>query len=451
MKTDSSAQWFERAQRVIPGGINSNVRANWDPFPLFYSHGKGSRLWDVDGNEYIDYVLGRGPLMYGHSPDRITDAAAAQMKKGLMYAGQCTLEVELAEKMCELVDGLEQVRFNSSGSESIAAAMRLARSVTNKPVILRFEGHYHGWMDNIAWSFAPPLTEAGPYESPALCPVTKGQLMDDSHNLALLPWNNLDLVEELFRQRHHEIAAVITEAVMCNKGAILPKPGFLEGLRRLCDQYGILLIFDEVITGFRLAPGGARERFDVRPDLTIYAKALGGGMIVSALGGKQQYMQEFGNRTTMHAGTYNANPPAMAGSLAALDMLSENDAELLKTNQVLGQELLNGLKELANHSDLGMQVRGLPNVFNVSFAPGLQVEAVDYRTSLQTDADLTREFYRRMQTEGIRITPEGLWFVSTAHTREDIRQTLTTTEQVLSGMQNDPSIRRKMEAIASGV
>lgn len=175
---EKSYKLWKRATLVIPGGINSNVRSNWEPHPVFYSHGNGCRVWDVDGNEFIDYVLARGPLLYGHSPKPILDAMKDQLDRGMMYAGQCELEVELAEKICELVPGAEQVRFNSSGSESIAAVLRLARAITGRQTILRFEGHYHGWFDNIAWNFAPPLEQCGPRDNPNFVPVSNGQLMD---------------------------------------------------------------------------------------------------------------------------------------------------------------------------------------------------------------------------------------------------------------------------------
>ncbi|HQH72172.1 MAG TPA: aminotransferase class III-fold pyridoxal phosphate-dependent enzyme, partial [bacterium] len=283
MKTDKSQQLLERSRRVIPGGISSNVRANWEPFPLFYERGEGSRVWDADGNEYIDYVLGRGPLLLGHSPRAVIEAVNKQFQKGLMYAGQTELEIQAAEKICELVPGAEMVRFASSGSESVHAALRLARAVTGRKKILRFEGHYHGWFDNIAWNFAPPLDSSNPRESPKLFPSSAGQCPEDGANLLVLPWNDLELVKRLFDQRGNEIAGVITEPIMCNAGAIEPRPDFLAGLRDLCNQHGSLLIFDEVITGFRVALGGAQALYQVTPDLSVFAKAMGGGVCVSAL------------------------------------------------------------------------------------------------------------------------------------------------------------------------
>ncbi|MCA9443628.1 MAG: aspartate aminotransferase family protein, partial [Candidatus Omnitrophica bacterium] len=353
-----SEELYERAKQVIPGGISSNVRRDWEPFPLFYSHGEGSRVWDVDGNEYIDYVLARGPLFYGHSPTRIIEAMDREYRNGIMYAGQSELEVLAAEKICEIVPGAEMVRFGSTGSESVHAALRLARATTGRPLILRFVGHYHGWFDNIAWSFAPPLEEIGSRENPKLLPCTLGQLDSDAEGLRLLPWNDLDVVRELFEKEGDRIAGIITEPIMCNCGCIQPLPGFLEGLREVCDEYGSLLVFDEVITGFRVAPGGAQELFGVTPDVATYAKAMGGGACISALAGKSKYMRLFGEMKTLHAGTYNANPPTMAACLAALEMLTENDNQLWKQVHGVSSRLIEGIQEIQKETDLKLAVRG---------------------------------------------------------------------------------------------
>ncbi len=439
MKFDRSKQLLERACKVIPGGISSNVRANWAPHPMFYDRGEGSHVWDADGNEFIDYVLGRGPLFYGHSPKMVIDAIKKQLDRGLMYAGQAEIEVDVAEKICELVPCAEQVRFGSSGSESVHAALRLARAATGRKKILRFEGHYHGWFDNIAWNFAPPLNEAGPRERPNLLPTTKGQLLEESAGLVVLPWNDLALVEQLFADEGDNIAGVITEPIMCNWGAIMPRPGFLEGLRKVCDHYGVVLIFDEVITGFREALGGAQEHFSVTPDLATFAKAMGGSVCVSAVAGKEKFMHLFGELKTVHAGTYNANPVSMAGAMAALDALSENDGALLKSTFEIGGSLMAGIKELAEKSSFSIAVRGLPPTFHVSFLPEGAEEVVDYRTATQTDTNLTRQLWIELQERGVRVTPDGLWFVSTAHTAQDVEQTLAAVADALAAMEKTVS------------
>lgn len=435
MKTDQSKNLLDRARQVIPGGISSNVRANWEPFPLFYERGEGSRVWDVDGNEYIDYVLGRGPLLLGHSPREVIEAVTAQFHKGLMYAGQTELEILAAEKIRELVPCAEMVRFASSGSESVHAALRLARAVTGRKKILRFEGHYHGWLDNIAWNFAPPLDPDNPRESPKLFPSSLGQTPEDGANLFVLPWNDLALVQNLFEHHGDEIAGVITEPIMCNAGAIEPQPGFLAGLRDVCDQHGALLIFDEVITGFRVALGGAQAYYQVIPDLAVFAKAMGGGMCVSALAGKETYMRWFGELKTVHAGTYNANPPVMAGVRAALDFLSANEGAMLKKAQTTARRLMERLRELAALTSLPLTIRGVPPVFHVSFVPSPSVPVTDYRTAQQADKALARRFWIELQERGVRVIPEGLWFVSTAHTERDVEETVNAAAAALRAVE----------------
>jgi len=429
---EKSAEYHQKACQVIPGGISSNNRASWRPFPLFYSKAEGSKVWDVDGNVYTDYVLGRGPLILGHSPKNVLQAMVDQMYKGLFFAGQTQLEIHLAEKIQSLVSCADMVRFCNSGSEAVHAALRLARSYTGKSKILRFEGHYHGWYDNIFWSFSPPIEKAGPVESPSLVPMSLGQNLEDGANLFVLPWNRLDLIEELFIRKHKKIAAVITEPIMFNGffGGILPVPGFLQGLRKLCDRFSILLIFDEIITGFRVSLGGAQEFFQVTPDLSTFAKALGGGTVLSALVGKQDIMKLFGELTTVHTGTYNGYPPALAGSLAALEALSFNDGFLLKEIHSIGTLLFNGLKEISQNTSLPFTVRGVPVAFTTAFRQS-SYPVTDYRTAIEADSQLLRMFWEGLHARGIRISPEGLWYVSSAHNKEDVKNTLQVVSDTL--------------------
>jgi glutamate-1-semialdehyde 2,1-aminomutase len=403
---------------------------------MFYERGRGSRVWDVDGNEYIDYVIARGPLFFGHDPTSILDAFQDQWRKGIMYAGQSELEILVAEKICELVPCAEMVRFGSTGSEAVHAALRLARAVTDRPLVLRFEGHYHGWFDNIAWNYAPSLEEAGPRNSPHPVRCSLGQLDSDSVGLRILPWNDIELVEDLFENEGDRIAAIITEPVMCNYGCIEPVPGYLQQLREICDRYGSFLIFDEVITGFRLSLGGAQELYGVTPDLATYAKAMGGGAPVSAIAGKAEHMKLFGDLSTLHAGTYNANPPTMAACLAALTLLSEDGGRLLDATHNITRMLIQGLRECDLGSEMGMIVRGVPPVLHVSFADSALEPIVDYRTALQTDWDMTRQLFVDLQSRGIRVTPGGLWFLSTAHTEADVAQTLAAVTQSLRSIGN---------------
>jgi glutamate-1-semialdehyde 2,1-aminomutase len=436
MNFDESTRWYERARKVIPGGVNSNVRAQSVPVPLFYERGEAGHIRDLDGNEYIDFVMGQGPMLLGYTPQRVLDAVRSWLDRGLVYAGQTTLEVEAAELVCELIPCAEMVRFNCTGSEAIHAALRLARAYTGRKKVLRFEGHYHGWFDNIAWNYAvmdPALQ--GPRDHPMLHASSLGQTDEDGANLLVLPWNDLELLEEIFAREGTRLAAVITEAMMCNWGGMLPQPGYLEGLRKLCDRYGVLLIFDEVITGFRLALGGAQEHFGVVPDLCTLAKALGGGMTVSAVAGREEVMRLFGEFKTVHAGTYNANPLSMAGTVAALETLrADNGAELAKAHRI-GAALIEGLRALAKKTTLPLTVRGLPPVFQVSFVPPGASPIVDFRSSLQTDFELGRRFWQALHERGVRVTSRNFWFISTAHTDEDVERTLAAAEAALQDVE----------------
>jgi len=417
----SAAMW-ERACRTAPGGIHSNVRKGWQPHPLFYARGEGARVWDVDGNEYIDYVLARGPLLLGHSPAPVLDAVRRQLEAGLMYAGQHPLEIEAAERFCALVPCADMVRFASSGSEAVHAAVRLARAVTGRTKILRFEGHYHGWFDGIAWNYAPPLDRAGPRQSPLPLPGSRGQPASDGEHLVICPWNDLALAAGALERHRGEVAAVLTEPMMCNTGGVLPRPGYLEGLRALCAQHGALLIFDEVITGFRLSVGGAQERFGVVPDLAVFAKGMAAGFPVSAIAGRSAHMAAFGDLSVTHAGTYNSNAPCMAASLAAMETIAADGGAVLKAAEARGCRLMEGIAAAGRRAGRRVHTRGVGIVFHVSFND--QEEITDYRSFTRRDPAAYARFALALQERGIRVIPEGLWFLSTAHTDRDVDETL---------------------------
>ncbi|UCD27707.1 MAG: aspartate aminotransferase family protein [Planctomycetota bacterium] len=429
MRFTRSQKLYQRSCRTTPGGIHSNVRKNWRPHPMFYERGKGSHVWDADGNEFIDYVLARGPLLLGHLPGPVIETVKRQLDRGLMYAGQHELEIEAAEKFCELIPCADMVRFAGSGSEAIHAAIRLARGITGRTKILRFEGHYHGWFDNIFWNYAPPIDKAGPREAPNPIPVSGGQLASDGEHLIIRPWNDLNLIEDVFKRFPGEIAAVLMEPIMCNTGCIMPRPDYLEGIRRLCTDNGALLIFDEVITGFRVSLGGAQEYFGVTPDIVACAKGMAGGFPVSALAGKEEFMQAFGDLSVTHSGTYNSNVPCMAACLAAMNMLSADKGALLKHAHDLGQQLIEGIKEAARKAGKDLHVRGLPMVFHISFNDAQEI--VDYRSFTSRDVEAYNRFWSALQDRGIRTIPEGLWFVSTAHTQKDVDQTLAVVDEAL--------------------
>jgi glutamate-1-semialdehyde 2,1-aminomutase len=317
---DKSVEAIRTNSQWISGGVNSNFRLNISPTPLVFERGEGAYLYDVDGNRLIDYYLGMGPMILGHKPQALVDAVKSQIDNGILFAGQTAIEAEAARLVCELVPSAERMRFGSSGSEVDQAAMRLARAATGRTKILKFEGHYHGWFDNVLWSTAPALDAAGPADAPTPVIGSKGQLKDTADTLVVLPWNNLELLEARLAQG--DIAAVIMEAAMCNQGAVHPLAGYLEGVREACTRTGTILIFDEVITGFRLAPGGAQELFGVTPDLSTFGKAIANGFPVAAIAGRADLMDMFTSGGVVHGGTYNAQPIAMAATAATLKSLT---------------------------------------------------------------------------------------------------------------------------------
>ncbi len=424
-----SLELYTRAKQTLAGGVSSNVRLLGQPHPLFFDRAEGAMLYDVDGNAYIDYVLAQGPMILGHSHPTVLDAVNAAMRKGQLYAGQHELEITVAEKLVELIPSAELCRFGLSGSEMVQAAMRLARAVTGRTKILRFEGHYHGWFDNVLISVGPPVDKAGPREHPNVLPGTPGQTASALEDFFVLPYNDLALVEELFARAGSNIAAIMLEPMMCNTGAIPPVPGFLEGLRALCDRYGALLYFDETITGFRLSLGGAQGRFGVTPDLSSFAKAMAGGFANAALVGKREYMERFAVDVN-HSGTFNSNVISMAASAAALAELEKNDGEVYRHLDTLGSALMDGIRALGRKHGLPVHVQGFPVAFHVSFTelPALN-EYRDY--ALHCDKDRYNKFTLAMLKRGVRLIGRGIWYVSAAHTAGHIEQTLAAVDASL--------------------
>jgi glutamate-1-semialdehyde 2,1-aminomutase len=424
-----SAELWERAKELLPGGVSSNVRLLAQPHPLFFERAEGAMIYDVDGNGYIDYMMSQGPMILGHSPAGVLEAVNAAMRQGQLYAGQHLLEIEVAEALVRLIPCAEMCRFGLSGSEMVQAAMRLARAVTGRTKILRFEGHYHGWFDNVLLNVAPPLDQAGPRENPPALLGSPGQTESVLADYLVLPWNDLGLAEALFAERGNEIAAVMTEPMMCNTGAIPPEPGYLEGLRRLCDQSGALLFMDEVITGFRLGLHGAQGRFGVTPDLAVFAKAMAGGFASAALVGKREYMQRFAQDVN-HSGTFNSNIISMAAAAASLAELERDDGAVYRHMETIGQALINGIHEIGQRLGLPLLVQGFPTAFHLSFT---ELPAIrDYRDyAAGCDKARYNEFVLAMLRRGVRLIGRGIWYISAAHTPAHVDQTLAAVEEAL--------------------
>lgn len=432
-RTTRTRDLFERASRTIPGGAGSTARLprnGWNPYPLFMAEGTGSRITDVDGNEYIDYLLGLGPMILGHRHPVVTKAVADAISNfGTCFGLPYELEIDAAEKVVAAVPSIEQVRFTNSGSEAVGTAVRLARATTGRRLIVRFEGHYHGWQDTVYWSNHVDPTLAGPADHPRPVAMGPGVPAELEDTLLVLTWNDAENFSRLMAERGDEVAAVLTEPAVFNTGCILPEPGYLELLRSETRKYGAMLIFDEVITGFRFARGGAQEYFGVMPDLTTLAKGLGGGFPVAAVGGTVEAMHMIADGTYSHSGTYNANVVQCAAVSATMDVLSEPG--LFGRQRALGDRLAVGLKAIADKSGVEAYVEGIGTVFQLWFA---KQPITNWRDAVKyaNEPAFTR-WFQEMVIRGVLFHPlqfENL-FVSLVHSDEDIDLTLEAAEDAM--------------------
>lgn len=424
---EKSKELLNRAEKVLASGVSSEFRKYNHPHALFYTHGSGSRIYDVDGNEYLDFTLSQGPLILGHSHPEVLRKVEEYSREGQLYAGQHIREIELAEKLNKLIPSAELMRFCLDGSEAVQTAFRVARAKTGRQKFLRFEGHYHGWLDNVAYGISTPGIEAlGSREQPNVFPWTAGLPESSKEDFIVLPWNDLALVEQTVERDHEKIAAIITEPIMCNNGCILPKEGFLEGLRTLCDRFGIALILDEVITGFRVGLGGAQQYFGVTPDLSIFAKAMGSGYPISAIVGKREWMELIAEGKVIHAGTMNSGNPTVAAALATIEVLEqENPYERMYR---LGRKLMDGLREAAVDTKQDLVTQGLGPMFVTYF--GKKRQCNDYRDTLGNDKAKLSRFIAGLHDRGIRVIGRGLWYVSAAHTEKDVDKAIQTAADV---------------------
>lgn len=425
---DKSESYHRAASEAIPGGVNSNVRLG--NLPLCFASGSGSKLTDLDGNIYIDYALGMGPAILGHAPAPVTKAVEASLGLGQLFAGQHNSELRLARLLQTCVPSAELVRFGMTGSEMVQAALRVARAFTGKPGFIKFEGQYHGWFDNVLVNQSGP---AGDVHKAFPLPIrlqTQGQSINATADTHVLPWNDEAAVARYLEENHGVIAAIITEPVMCNTGVIPPRPGYLEHLRAVCDKHNVVLIFDEVITGFRLGLGGAQARFGIRPDLSVFAKALGGGFPVAALAGRRDIMGLFGDGSVNQSGTYNANVVSLMAAVATVETLSEGNAAVYSRLEATGTKLIDGMREIAERRSIDMLVSGYGSVFHTAFTR--DTEIYDYASHFRADAARQKAFIDALLKKCIRPTSRGTWFVSTAHSETDVDSTLSAVDEVLA-------------------
>jgi len=417
-----SQELFQKAGTLIPGGVNSPVRACKSVHcdPLFVASASGSMLTTEDGAEFIDYVMSWGPMLLGHNHPEVAAAIARTAAKGTSFGAPCRLEVELAQAVVDAVPGIDMVRMVSSGTEATMSALRLARGYTGKNGVIKFHGGYHGHADAF-------LASAGSGVATQSIPGTPGVPADVVKHTLLAHYNDLDAVRALFEQQGDDIAAVIVEPVAGNMGLVLPKPGFLQGLRELTSKYGALLIFDEVITGFRVSFGGAQAAFGIDPDLTCLGKIIGGGLPVGAYGGKREIMSHIAPSGNVYqAGTLSGNPLAMAAGLATLKALAQKDyAALAARTDAFSRELENilhgkGVPVTRNH---------IASIFTLFFT---ETPVVDFPSAQTADSKAFVSFYQQMREQGIYLAPSGFEcaFTSFAHSEQDFERTLEAARKV---------------------
>ena len=422
LHTEHSEELYSRAKELLPGGVNSPVRAflSVGGTPRFIHHAKGQYLYDEDDNAYIDYIGSWGPMILGHNPDFILDAVRKQLECGLSYGAATALEVEMAELIHEIVPCVEMMRMVNSGTEAVMSAIRAARGFTGRDKIVKFEGCYHGHADAM-------LVKAGSGVMTAGVPDSSGVPSGCTADTLSVIYNHLDSVEQLFQQYPSEIACVIVEPVAANMGVVLPESNFLSGLRQICDRYGALLIFDEVITGFRLQLDGAIGYFGVTPDLVTYGKIIGGGMPVGAYGGRKEIMQLVAPLGSVYqAGTLSGNPVAMCAGITQLRYLQAHP-EVYQQIRGLSDRFRNGLKEIIQRYHTPCTVNGMESLSCLYFT---SKPVTNYASAKQADTQQFRQYFHYMLDAGSYFGPSQFEaiFVSNAHTTQEIDKTLSDAE-----------------------
>ncbi|MCU0578750.1 MAG: glutamate-1-semialdehyde 2,1-aminomutase [Desulfobacterota bacterium] len=418
----TSENLFNRARQIMPGGVNSPVRAARavGAVPLFISRAAGSRIYDADGNAYLDYVGSWGPLILGHAHPRVVEAIRESAGRGTSYGAPTAIEVELAEAIVSRMPAMEQVRLVNSGTEATMSALRLARGYTGRPLLVKFDGCYHGHGDSF-------LVKAGSGLATLGIPGSPGVPQEIATLTLSLPYNDLEAVHDLFRDQGPRIAAVIVEPIAGNMGVVLPQPGFLAGLREITARHQALLIFDEVITGFRVAPGGAQELYGLQPDLTCLGKIIGGGLPVGAYGGKKEIMAHIAPEGPVYqAGTLSGNPLAAAAGLTTLQVLGEPG--VYETLEELSAYFFAGLRDLARARRLPFQVTRVGSLGSIFFS---DTEVRDFASGQKASAETYARFYRAMRERGVYLAPSAFeaLFISLAHTRQDLEKTLEAVEE----------------------
>ena len=422
-------KYFDRAARVIPHGVNSNFRF-WGPDEtLVIDRGEGAYIWDMDGRRYIDYRMAFGPVILGHAYPPVVEAVHEALAKGNLFAWTTPLEIDVAERIARMTN-VEKVRITNTGTEATMHALRIARGYTGREHFIKFEGHYHGMADYFMFSTASaPRQAVRSRRSPVAVPASSGIPKGISEYVTVLPFNDVEMLENRVRGSWGELAAIIVEPIMGNVASIMPKDGFLQTIRALCDEFGIVMIMDEVKTGFRIARGGAQEYFGIQADLVTYAKAMGNGFPIAAIGGKEDVMMTIAPNGVAHGGTYSGNVVGAAAASATLNLL-ENEP-IIKTINQRGQLLMSGIGEILADADVPGCVTGVPSMF------GILLGSHDVPQEFRTYAEADAAFYERVAMELIRrgVQPDSdgrePWFMSYSHSEQDVATTLEAFEDAL--------------------
>ncbi len=425
-RTVGSLQRGQRASRSLAGGVSSGLRRSARPYPLYFSDGHGATLNDVDGNSYLDYSLGWGPNILGNAPPEVVDAVQETVRKGLTFGAQHDLEYEVAELLKQAIPCADRVCFANSGTEIVQVALRLARAATGRQKFIKFEGHYHGWDDSVLLSYHPSVPQI---IDASMEPIHEGKGQMPATSTVIAQWNDRDSVRKAFSRNQGQISAIICEPLMCNNGCIAPAPGFLQFLRDITREQGALLIFDEVITGFRLGLSGAQGFYGVVPDLATYAKAVGAGTPLSVLAGKLEFMELIERGEVIHAGTLNGNPIALSAARAALTYLMRAPDVVYADLFRRGERLRDRMAAILRSHGHDVCVAGEGPVFHLSFTDR---QPQNYRDLLASDKQKYSDFALALLDEAVLALPDGRWYLSTAHTDADIDRTLAAVERAMS-------------------
>jgi glutamate-1-semialdehyde 2,1-aminomutase len=428
-----SQEWFERAQRSLIEGVNSPSRgaAVYSQGPVVLERGRGSHVWDADGNEYVDFMMSFGALIQGHAHPRIVEVVSEAVAQGSHFAAATSAETEAAERFLRMLNTAEAVRFANTGSEATMLALRLARAHTGRTKFLKFEGHYHGWYDPYLLNgHCHPADQLGPKENPARIPDSEGIPAATFADVVVAPWNDFAILEQVMKRHGRELAAVITEPIMANMGCILPRDGYLEKIRQLTRDYGALLILDEVVTGFRYAPGGCQEYYGIQPDISTFGKALGAGFPVGAVAGPRSILDRmtWGDKMVLHYGTFNGHRLTMKVIAANLDLLSAPGC--YKQLHAVGNSAIAGLRDVFRRRQMKAIVQGFGPMFQIYFTSRDAI--TDYRDYCTfVDTKLYSRFVHSLFDQGIYMTPSnGLhWIISTAHTSADVDALVQATDR----------------------